>query len=127
MVPASLIKGLDHLQLAMPAGGEGRARVFYGILLGLSEVPKPTLLARRGGVWFEGPDLKLHLGVDPDFTPAEKAHPAFLVGNLASVRTFLEAAGYSTIDDQALEGYHRCYTHDPFGNRIELMERVGEL
>lgn len=121
------VLGLDHLQLAMPAGGEGRARAFYGSLLGLLEVPKPVVLVGRGGVWFEGPGLKLHLGVDPNFTPAGKAHPAFLVDNLASLRTSLDAAGYPTIEDQALEGYHRLHTHDPFGNRIELMERVEDI
>lgn len=119
--------GLDHLQLAMPAGEEDQARAFYRDLLGLLEVPKPAALAGRGGVWFEGSGLKLHLGVDPSFTPAKKAHPAFIVDNLASFRSRLEAAGHSAVDGEALEGYHRFHTQDPFGNRIELIERVDDV
>lgn len=124
MKKPAAIKGLDHLQLAMPKGCEDRARAFYSDLLGLREVTKPAVLAGRGGVWFEGPDLQLHLGVDPDFMPAKKAHPAFIVDDLAAFRIRLQAAGHATVDGEALSGYHRCHTHDPFGNRIELMERL---
>lgn len=124
MAEAPAIQGLDHLQLAMPAGMEAEARAFYGDLLGLCEVAKPATLAHKGGVWFEGPDLKLHLGVDPAFRPATKAHPAFVVDDLSAFRHRLEAGGHSTVDGQALQGYHRLHTHDPFGNRVELMERV---
>lgn len=120
------IRGLDHIQLAMPAGEEETARQFYRDLLGLQEVEKPAALAANGGAWFEGPNLQLHLGVDPDFMPAKKAHPAFIVANLASFRIRLEAAGHSTVEGRALEGYHRFHIHDPFGNRIELMERVDQ-
>jgi catechol 2,3-dioxygenase-like lactoylglutathione lyase family enzyme len=123
---APAILGIDHLQLAMPSGGEGEARAFYGRVLGLREVPKPASLAKRGGVWFEAPGIKLHLGVDPNFVPAKKAHPAFIVDNLAAFRIRLEAAGCSMIDAPPLEGYHRFHMHDPFGNRIELMERADE-
>ena len=69
------IRAIDHVQLAMPAGREDDARAFYAGLLGLSEVPKPPHLAARGGCWFETRDVKIHLGVDPDFRPARKAHP----------------------------------------------------
>jgi len=124
---APAIRGIDHLQLAMPAGGEDEARAFYGPLLGLYEVEKPASLAKRGGVWFEGCNVKLHLGIDPNFTPAKKAHPAFIVDDLAAFRTRLEAAGYPVTDGQPLEGYLRFHIHDPFGNRIELMERVDNV
>lgn len=123
---AASIQSLDHIQIAMPRGKEDQARAFYRDLLGLVEVKKPTALAGRGGVWLEGPDLKLHLGVDPDFTPAKKAHPAFVVDRLAAFRSRLAAAGHTIIDGEVLEGFHRFHTHDPFGNRIELMARAEE-
>jgi catechol 2,3-dioxygenase-like lactoylglutathione lyase family enzyme len=115
---------LDHIQLAMPPGGEDRARAFYDALLGISEVEKPPHLAKRGGCWFERGDLKVHLGVENKFTPAGKAHPAFLVSDLASLIAKLKAAGYGPAPDQPLESYKRVYVSDPFGNRIELMEPI---
>jgi catechol 2,3-dioxygenase-like lactoylglutathione lyase family enzyme len=115
---------LDHIQLAMPPGGEDRARAFYGALLGLPEVEKPPHLAKRGGCWFERGDLKVHLGVEKGFTPARKAHPAFLASDLSSLIAKLKAAGVEPAPDQPLEGYERVYVSDPFGNRIELMERL---
>lgn len=119
------VYGLDHVQLAMPAGQEARAREFYSGLLGLAEVPKPAHLAKRGGVWFEGEALRVHLGVEADFRPARKAHPAFLVENLEAISRHLERAGVPVVTDEPLEGYHRVYVSDPFGNRLELLEPVG--
>ncbi|MEL4071268.1 glyoxalase [Ochrobactrum sp. GPK 3] len=115
------IKQLDHVQLAMPQGGEDKARAFYGGLLGIPEVAKPQNLAARGGCWFESGALKIHLGVDPDFIPARKAHPAFIVGALKALVQALTDAGYAATEDKPLAGYS-CYVSDPFGNRIELME-----
>jgi catechol 2,3-dioxygenase-like lactoylglutathione lyase family enzyme len=116
------IYALDHVQLAMPAGQEDSARAFYGTLLGLTEIPKPPNLAKRGGVWFEGGTLKLHLGVEQDFHPARKAHPALLVNGLNELVERLQNADIAVITDEPLEGYNRVYVADPFGNRIELME-----
>jgi catechol 2,3-dioxygenase-like lactoylglutathione lyase family enzyme len=116
------VKRIDHVQLAMPAGGEERARAFYGHALGIEEVPKPANLARRGGCWFERGDLKIHLGVEADFRPARKAHPALLVEDLPRLQKKLEELRYAVQGDEPLEGYHRIYVDDPFGNRIELME-----
>lgn len=116
---------LDHVQLAMPAGGEAAARRFYRDLLGIPEVEKPAHLAARGGCWFERGALKLHLGVDPAFVPAGKAHPALIVRDLAALAARLAAAGHPTSEDQPLAGYARCYVADPFGNRIELMQPEG--
>lgn len=115
---------IDHVQLAMPAGGEDTARAFYDGLLGLPEQPKPPHLAARGGCWFESATLKLHLGVEADFRPAGKAHPALLVSDLPALLATLRAADVPIIDDEHLEGYDRAYVEDPFGNRIELMEIV---
>ncbi|MFI5015140.1 MAG: VOC family protein [Hyphomicrobiales bacterium] len=119
------IRALDHILLAMPAGGETEARAFYEGLLGIPEVPKPPHLAKRGGCWFELGTLKVHLGVEADFRPARKAHPAFIVTNLARLAAALRAAGCTLRDDTPLEGYERTFVDDPFGNRIELMQLLS--
>jgi catechol 2,3-dioxygenase-like lactoylglutathione lyase family enzyme len=116
------IYGLDHVQLAMPAGQEEEARAFYAGVLGLIEVPKPPHLARRGGVWFEGGALRLHLGVEAEFRPARKAHPALLVENLEKLIEHCRQTEVEVVTDEPLDGYDRVYVQDPFGNRIELME-----
>jgi catechol 2,3-dioxygenase-like lactoylglutathione lyase family enzyme len=120
------VEKLDHVQLAMPSGREDEARRFYTGVLGIPEVPKPPHLALRGGAWFEDGELKVHLGVDKDFRPATKAHPAFLVRDLRRLADELRASGFAVADDEPLEGYdRRIFTADPFGNRIELLERVS--
>ena len=116
------IVGLDHVQLAMPAGEEAVARAFYGGVLGLKEDAKPANLAVRGGVWFSAGGCRLHLGVERDFRPAKKAHPALLVEDLASLSERCRAAGYPPVSDEPLDGYDRVYVFDPFGNRLELLE-----
>jgi catechol 2,3-dioxygenase-like lactoylglutathione lyase family enzyme len=113
---------LDHVQLAMPAGREPDAVAFYAGVLGLTEVPKPPVLAARGGCWFESAGVAVHLGVDPVFTPATKAHPAFVVDDLEALAATLAAAGVALTYDDALEGVRRGYVEDPFGNRIELID-----
>ena len=116
------VLSIEHVQLAMPAGGENEARGFYSGVLGIPEVPKPPHLALRGGVWFESGRLKIHLGVEADFRPARKAHPALLVEGLGHLVEALQTSGYPIVDDEPLDGYQRVYVSDPFGNRIELME-----
>ena len=115
------IVGLDHVQLAMPPGREDDARRFYAGLLGIPEVPKPEPLASRGGAWFELGSVKLHLGIEADFRPAKKAHPALVVRDLRSLVARLRDVGVEVVDDAQL-GYFRVFVADPFGNRIELME-----
>jgi catechol 2,3-dioxygenase-like lactoylglutathione lyase family enzyme len=116
------ISAIDHVQLAMPPGREAEARRFYADTLGIPEVPKPPELAKRGGCWFERGNLKVHLGVDADFHAAKKAHPAFIAEDLDALMRALAAGGYKMKTDEPLDGYHRIYADDPFGNRIELME-----
>ncbi|MDQ3688980.1 MAG: glyoxalase [Chloroflexota bacterium] len=119
--PEPQVIGLDHVQLAMPPGGEPQAREFYGDLLGLHEVEKPAQLADRGGCWFAGPAVHVHLGVEGEFRPARKAHPAFIVADLPAVSGRLTAAGIKVVIDDVDIGVSRCYVADPFGNRIELV------
>jgi catechol 2,3-dioxygenase-like lactoylglutathione lyase family enzyme len=116
------LRRLDHVQLAMPAGREADAVAFYEGVLGLLELPKPPVLAARGGCWFEHGSVTVHLGVDPDFRPAQKAHPAFVVDDLDALAVTLDAAGVELRPDDALEGVRRGYVDDPFGNRIELID-----
>jgi catechol 2,3-dioxygenase-like lactoylglutathione lyase family enzyme len=119
------ILSIDHVQIAMPAGEEEKARAFYAGLLGFSEIPKPAALAKRGGAWFESGNVQLHLGVEPDFRPARKAHPAFLVEGLEMLIAAVQSAGYETDTSQPpLDGHKRAHVFDPFGNRIELMEKL---
>jgi catechol 2,3-dioxygenase-like lactoylglutathione lyase family enzyme len=117
------VVGLDHIQLAMPAGREDDARAFYSSVLGLPETPKPPHLAKRGGVWFESGLIKIHLGVESDFRPARKAHPGILVEGLDALLDRLRSEGHLVTRDEPLPGYQRAYVDDPFGNRLELMER----
>jgi catechol 2,3-dioxygenase-like lactoylglutathione lyase family enzyme len=116
-----MITGLDHVQLAMPKGGEEAARAFYGGLLGLEELPKPAPLAARGGCWFAAPGAQIHLGVEEPFAPARKAHPALLVADLEALVVRLAAAGVALKEDDAGLDRRRIYASDPFGNRIELI------
>lgn len=117
------IIGLDHVQLAMPRGGEDRARTFYCEVLQLPEKPKPPELAGRGGCWFETDSVKIHLGVEQDFHPSAKAHPGLLVADLDSLLRRCRDKGFHATEPEAMETTRRAFVRDPFGNRIELMER----
>jgi catechol 2,3-dioxygenase-like lactoylglutathione lyase family enzyme len=116
------IERIDHVQLAMPAGGEDAARRFYSGVLGIPEVPKPLELAVRGGVWFESGPLKIHLGIDPEFHAARKAHPALVVSGLESLIVSLLKAGYAVKEGEGFSDGRHVYVWDPFGNRIELID-----
>ena len=113
---------VDHVQLAMPPGGEDAACAFYEVLLGLHRYEKPPALAARGGCWFSNGAVTLHLGVEPGFVPARKAHPALVVDGLDALVSVLVTAGHGVRFDDAIPGVRRCYVDDPFGNRIELIE-----
>ena len=111
--------GIDHVQVAIPAGGEDEARRFYVGVLGLTEVPKPERLLARGGAWFESGETRVHVGVDASFVSARKAHPALL---LFGLRDFIVASGLDATWSDEIQGVDRCHVADPFGNRIELIE-----
>lgn len=118
------IIGIDHIQIAIPPDGENLGRAFYGELLGLTEISKPVELAANGDVWFELADLQLHLGIDPEFKPAMKAHAGLVVSDLESLAATLRAAGNEVIEATPLGERSRFFTTDPFGNRLEFLERV---
>jgi catechol 2,3-dioxygenase-like lactoylglutathione lyase family enzyme len=122
----SAIVGLDHVQVAAPAGCEDDVRRFYGVLLGLEELEKPPLLGSRGGVWFEVGEQQLHVGVADDFVPAAKAHPALRVSSreaLERLAARLEEhdAVVRWADPEEIPGRARFFVDDPWGNRIELI------
>ncbi|MFT4867386.1 MAG: catechol 2,3-dioxygenase-like lactoylglutathione lyase family enzyme [Ilumatobacter sp.] len=115
--------GIDHVQLATPAGAEDEARAFYVDVLGLVEIPKPAELAKRGGAWFEAGNVRLHIGGEDPFVPARKAHPALTISNLVE---FVEARSLVAAWNTEIEGLTRCHVDDPFGNRIELVQVDGD-
>lgn len=118
------ILSIDHVQIAMPEGEEDAARAFYINILGFTEIPKPPALIKRGGAWFQSENAQLHLGVEKDFHPARKAHPAFIVDELDRLLIKIQQAGFEWDESQPpLDGYKRAHVYDPFGNRIELMEK----
>ncbi|MFF8901925.1 VOC family protein [Streptomyces lydicus] len=117
-----MITGLDHVQLAAPPGTEEALRAYYGDLLGMTELPKPPGLAARGGCWFEAGTAYLHLGIDPSFRPARKAHPGLRVTDIDAFATRLTVAGAPITWDDGLPGHRRFYTTDPVGNRLEFLE-----
>ena len=119
------ILDFDHINLAIPRGEEDKARAFYAGVLGLSELKKPESLQGRGGCWFGNGTLQVHLGIEDDFRPARRAHPAFLVDGLEELKARCQAAGHKVTDDRENPDYNRFFTNDPFGNRIECMERKG--
>ncbi|MBL8776509.1 MAG: glyoxalase [Acidimicrobiales bacterium] len=115
------IVGVDHVQVAAPPGCEDAARHFYGELLGMPELPKPPVLAARGGCWFRCGAQELHVGVEADFAPARKAHPGLLADDLEDLAARLTAAGHDVVWDDANPGVTRFHVHDPWGNRLELL------
>jgi catechol 2,3-dioxygenase-like lactoylglutathione lyase family enzyme len=114
------VTGIDHVQVAAPAGCEPDARAFYGELLGLEELPKPEALAARGGCWFQAGAQELHIGVEDPFTPARKAHPGLVVTDLDALAARLTEAGIDVVWDEAIPGTKRFHAVDPFGNRLEF-------
>ena len=119
------VPALHHVMIAVPPGSEDSARSFYVEILGLDEIAKPETLSARGGLWLTTASLDVHLGIDPNFSPARKAHIALVVSDLDTLRARLTAARFEagTIELE-LPGYRRCYVDDPFGNRIELMQSL---
>jgi len=116
-----MISAIDHVQLAMPPGEEDKARAFFVGVLGMTELPKPAALAARGGCWFASGGAQVHLGVEKDFRPAKKAHPALRCTDFDALLAKLNAAGVAFTPDDNVDGVRRGYIEDPFGNRIELI------
>ena len=115
---------IDHVQLAMPLGAEAAARTFYSGVLGMDEIPKPTELVKRGGCWFQSGSVQVHLGVEKDFRPAKKAHPALICSNYEELLSRLRLAEVIAHEANDIPGVKRCHVFDPFGNRIELIAQT---
>ncbi|MFE3605559.1 VOC family protein [Streptomyces goshikiensis] len=120
-----MLAAIDHVQLAAPPGSEDRLRAYYRDVLGMTEVPKPPVLAARGGCWFEAGPVRLHLGVEEDFRPARKAHPGLRVTGIAAYARGLEERGAKVVWDEDLPGHRRFYSEDPVGNRLEFLEPLA--
>lgn len=116
--------GIDHVQVAAPAGCEEAARAFYGAALGMEELPKPEAIRGRGGCWFRAGAQELHVGVEEPFAPARKAHPGLVASDLDAIRSRLREAGLEYDDDAKITGVDRLLVFDPFGNRLELRSGV---
>lgn len=123
MADAFSLLPVHHVQLAIPAGGEDAARAYWAGVLGMTEVAKPPVLAARGGCWFRGGGLEVHLGVEEPFSPARKAHPGLEVTGLRALAARFEAAGVAVTWDGEFPGFDRFYAPDPFGNRVEYLQR----
>jgi catechol 2,3-dioxygenase-like lactoylglutathione lyase family enzyme len=119
---ALTITGIDHVQVAAPAGREDEARAFYAGLLGLEELPKPAALAARGGCWFRAGAQEIHVGVEEGFMPARKAHPGLVAADVDSLAERLRAAGHEIVFDDAIPAARRFHVADPFGNRLEIRQ-----
>ncbi|MDI3403502.1 VOC family protein [Streptomyces cavernicola] len=119
-----MITALDHLQLAAPPGAEDTLRSYYVDVLGMTEAPKPPVLAARGGCWFEAGEVRLHIGVEDDFRPARKAHPGLRVRGIEAYAARLAERGAEVLWDGNLPGHRRFYSYDPVGNRLEFLEPV---
>ncbi|MFD9001947.1 VOC family protein [Streptomyces sp. NPDC059582] len=120
-----MLTGVDHVQLAAPPGSEDLLRTYYADALGMTEIPKPPALAARGGCWFQAGPVQLHLGVEPDFRPARKAHPGLRVTGIEAYAARLAAHGAPVTWDGDLPGHRRFFSRDPVGNRLEFLEPTG--
>jgi catechol 2,3-dioxygenase-like lactoylglutathione lyase family enzyme len=118
------LQTIDHIQIAMPVGGEAKAQPFYRDLLGLAEVAKPPAMAARGGAWYEAGHIKVHLGVEQDFRANDKAHVAFVVDDVEALAKRAEEAGFTVKRDSDLPKHVRAFLYDPFGNRIEVLRAL---
>nr|BFD84365.1 VOC family protein [Streptomyces sp. Xyl84] len=120
-----MLAAIDHVQLAAPPGHEDALRAYYAGVLGMTEIPKPPVLAARGGCWFQAGTVQLHLGVEEDFRPAKKAHPGLRVTDIEAYAARLAARGAPVTWDAGLPGHRRFYSEDPVGNRLEFLEPAG--
>lgn len=117
-------KGIDHVQLVAPPGSEPEAREFYTGILRFEEVEKPKTLQQRGGAWFEAGNINIHIGIEKEFTPARKAHPAIEVENIEALGKYLKTKDINVTWDDRLPGVKRFYINDPFENRIEFLQKL---
>ncbi|MET8943103.1 VOC family protein [Streptomyces sp. NPDC004542] len=120
-----MLVAVDHVQLAAPPGSEDQLRAYYVDVLGMTEIPKPPVLAARGGCWFQAGAVRLHLGIAQDFRPGRKAHPGLRVRDIGAYAARLAGRGAPVTWDENLPGHRRFYAEDPVGNRLEFLEAVA--
>ncbi|MFE3523563.1 VOC family protein [Streptomyces sp. NPDC059161] len=120
-----MLAAVDHVQLAAPPGSEPQLRRYYEEVLGMTEIPKPPVLAARGGCWFQYGPVQLHVGIEEDFRPARKAHPGLRVIAIEAYARRLRERGAQVVWDDNLPGHRRFYSEDPVGNRLEFLEPVA--
>ncbi|WP_338672305.1 VOC family protein [Streptomyces sp. SCSIO 30461] len=120
-----MLTAVDHVQLAAPTGSEEELRAYYADVLGMTEIPKPPVLAARGGCWFQAGGVVLHLGIEQDFHPARKAHPGLRVTGIEAYADRLASRGAEVVWDENLPGHRRFYSEDPVGNRLEFLEPLA--
>jgi catechol 2,3-dioxygenase-like lactoylglutathione lyase family enzyme len=118
------ILNIEHVQITIPIASESRARAFYSGILGFTEIEKPPEMAERRSIWFVAGRANLHLGIEQDFIAAKRAHPAFVVEDLDTILAACDRAGITIKPDTSFDGFRRVHVFDPFGNRLELMERT---
>ena len=116
------VKGIDHIQLVCPKGGEDEARKFYNEILGMKELPKPENLKGRGGCWFICGNQEIHISIQEDFIAPKKAHPGLIVTNIEALREELLQLNFEIKEEPPIEGRTRFFVNDPFGNRVEFLE-----
>jgi catechol 2,3-dioxygenase-like lactoylglutathione lyase family enzyme len=122
-----MILGLHHVQIPIPPGSEPQAREFYCGLLGIPEAEKPEPLRARGGLWLQLGDRQVHIGADPNPPPAaSRSHVAYEVTDLAQWKSTMTAHGFEWRDTETVNGLIRAETRDPFGNRIEFLQRIND-
>lgn len=117
------IKRLDHIQICIPKGKETEARQFYTGIIGLTEIPKPKELIPNGGLWYQIADTQFHIGTENENNKS-KQHPAFEITDIQKARTYLENHGIEIREEIQISGQIRFSFRDPFGNRIELLQKV---
>ncbi|KUP06924.1 glyoxalase [Bacillus coahuilensis m2-6] len=121
-----MIEGIDHIQITAPKGCEEEARAFYGGILKMVEIPKPSHLQLRGGCWFQCGNQEVHIGVEEPFKPTRKGHPGFIVKSIEEVKAHFDQKNVSFLEDEPIEGRERIFVLDPFGNRLEFLSFTEE-
>ncbi|MGZ3775675.1 MAG: glyoxalase superfamily protein [Pseudobdellovibrionaceae bacterium] len=120
-----IVLSLNHADIIIPRGAEDLAREFYCSFLGFKEIPKPADLQKNGGLWLEISNAQVHLSIQDGFDPSKtKSHLAYEVSDISFLKQELDKRGVKWNDNTSIPGFIRGDIRDPFGNRIEFMQRI---